>query len=39
MASVKELWDERAFSCRKTSALLTALLIFWKQEQKIPKLL
>jgi len=39
MASVKALWDERAFSCRKMSALLTAVLIFWKQEQKIPKFL
>lgn len=39
MASVKVLLVERVFSSRKVSALVTAVLTFWKQEQKIPKFL
>lgn len=37
MASVKVLWDERLFSSRKVSALVRAVLIFWKQEQRVPR--
>lgn len=34
MASVKVLLDVRAFASRKESALVSAVSIFWEEEQK-----